>query len=311
MKKIILCSCLISSSIFFASCGGQNPTTNTPSTTSTAAVIPAESAPIVKAGDGAALKKQLQGVWQHSEDTTNYLEFTDASRKEYIGTEKLSDDPYTLQKGCAANESLTQNPEYILSDTMCWHVDAISDTSLTLMYLPRGNTLTYTRSTLPTAAISSPKTIKTLSYHGSMFEVAYPDTFTPVPTEPSEMYEGQRHVQTDEASFISPDEKVAFYVFSPQWSGEPEYLQTDVNEVVVDTKEEKGKDGLGDSVTTMKTLKAKDGSYYRSYVSMRKGINSGSETHTVFGIRYADQQSYNMYKDAYLAFKKSLVQYAD
>ena len=54
-----------------------------------------------------------------------------------------------------------------------------------------------------------------LTYKGAWFEIDYPKIFTVKPSIPSstpDLY--------DSAYFISPDKKVTFYVFSPQWSGD-------------------------------------------------------------------------------------------
>jgi len=58
------------------------------------------------------------------------------------------------------------------------------------------------------------------------------------------------------------------------------------------------------------TIKAKDGSYYRSFVSIKEQVTP-AVVHQVFGIKYSNKESYEYYKKAYLNFKGSLVQYSD
>lgn len=147
-------------------------------------------------------------------------------------------------------------------------------------------------------------------YRGSYFDIKYPREFIAKPTEP---------VQTDEAYFSSPDGAVEFFVFSPLWAGDPEnYLEVAPTEEIVSEKTETGEalpNQLKDSERIIRwvTIKAKDESYYRSFVSIKEQVreDGGSELHHVFGIKYKDNETYEKYKDAYEAFKNSLEQYAD
>ena len=73
-----------------------------------------------------------------------------------------------------------------------------------------------------------------LTYKGAWFEIDYPKIFTVKPSIPSstpDLY--------DSAYFISPDKKVTFYVFSPQWSGDATDISLNKNtEVEKDTRTE-------------------------------------------------------------------------
>ncbi len=155
----------------------------------------------------------------------------------------------------------------------------------------------------------------TKEYRGFWFDIQYPETFTASPNGPTyESRGGTTDVQTDAAQFESPDGLVAFYVYSPLWSGDPDYLQVASNETLVDEKttevpEENPE--LGMVVTKWATIRANDGSYTRSYVSIREQVGSGSDLHHVFGIKYANQAAYDQYRDEYLRFKNSLRQYSD
>jgi hypothetical protein len=64
----------------------------------------------------------------------------------------------------------------------------------------------------------SEKVISYKKYKGAWFEIEYPDAFTVEPSlKSSTNVEG-----FDSALFTSPDGKVQFYIFSPQWTGKPE-----------------------------------------------------------------------------------------
>ncbi len=156
-------------------------------------------------------------------------------------------------------------------------------------------------------AVTPIKTIesKTAKHKGDYFEITYPNDFT-VSTVDGAYY------ANDEASFTSPDGLVEFFVYSPLWDGEPQdYLQVKSTEQMVDQKtEESGKD-MSKKVVKWVTVKAKDGSYYRSWVSTKDQVGTGSDTHHVIGIKYKDDKAYKQYQDAYTKFKSSLTQFAD
>lgn len=157
--------------------------------------------------------------------------------------------------------------------------------------------------------VPTPTSTAVMLYRGSWFDVKYPQPFSAAPKTPTAIYNGQSIIQTDEATFNSPDGTVEFFVYSPLWSGEPKnYLTIAPTEVLVDEKtEEKADNGsTGGTKTHWVTVKAKDGSYYRSYVSVRR-----EAFHHVFGIKYRDAAAYEAYKVAYASFKLSLKQYAD
>jgi len=152
---------------------------------------------------------------------------------------------------------------------------------------------------------------ETILFIGSWFDIEYPEDFTASPTEPSAVRSEILRTLTDEAKFLSPDETVEFFVFSPLWDEDPEdYLEIKTTETLVSEKTEKN--GADDTrqVVTWVTVKANNGSYYRSWVSIRED-NFGSPIHHVFGIKYQDSSSYKRYRDQYITFKNSLHQYAD
>lgn len=156
-------------------------------------------------------------------------------------------------------------------------------------------------------------------FRGYYFDIKYPREFIAKPVEPTVDYNRKTFVQTDEAYFSSPDGTVEFFVYSPLWSGDPEnYLTIAPTEEIVSEKSETGPalpNQLRDSERVIRwvTIKAKDESYYRSFISIKEQVREDghSELHHVFGIKYQDDEVYEEYKDAYDAFKNSLEQYAD
>ncbi len=139
-----------------------------------------------------------------------------------------------------------------------------------------------------------------LLYKGAWFEIEYPKSFTVKPSIPASTPD-----LFDSALFISPDKKVKFYVFSPQWSG-------DATDISLNTKVEIEKDTKTETKNGMKhkwyTYESKDGSKLRSY---QETTNEEGTTKLIIGIEYTGRESYKKYKDEYLKFKKSIKQFAD
>lgn len=143
-------------------------------------------------------------------------------------------------------------------------------------------------------------------YKDSWFEIQYPINFTAYPNEPIDKFENYEFVKTDEAHFLSANGSVEFFVYSPQWGGNPlSYLIKADNEEIENEKTTVD-DIDSDIVLKWVTIKNKEGKYTRSYYSKQT-----ESTHLVFGIKYKDQTSYDLFKEDYKAFKKSLIQYAD
>lgn len=139
-----------------------------------------------------------------------------------------------------------------------------------------------------------------LTYKGAWFEIKYPSNFKVRPSLRSSS------AQTyDSAFFSSPDGSVEFYVFSPQWNGEP----TDIEmkspfEVQVSQNTEK----RAGRIVRRVTIRARDNSYLRSFEDTE---DTTTNTRKVFGIKYRDEATYNRYRQSYLTFKQSLKQFAD
>lgn len=156
-----------------------------------------------------------------------------------------------------------------------------------------------------------PASADVVLYNGTWFDIEYPDNFTASPTTPTNIYNGLESVFTDEATFTSPDGAVEFFVYSPLRIGNPaSYLETSETEELVSEKTDEGGSGYDKTIVRWVTVKAKDGSYFRSFVSIRGQVGF-SEVHHVFGIKYKDNASYKQFRDAYASFKESLNQYSD
>ncbi len=148
--------------------------------------------------------------------------------------------------------------------------------------------------TLAKAKASSWKTFK-----GAWFDINYPGDFKVVPGQKSSSTDG-----VDAASFVSPDGRVEFHVFSPQWTGSPQWTLLQPGEKVVGRSEEM-KDGKR---VEWVTIAGPGGKYKRSYADT---TNETENTRRVFGIKYPNKSAYDAYRDLYLKFKESLQQYAD
>lgn len=143
-------------------------------------------------------------------------------------------------------------------------------------------------------------------YTGAYFEISYPSHFIVGPA-----------MSTNEAKFISPDQQVEFFVYSPLWSGKPEnYLNVAQNEKLISENSQKTvkKSTYQDHIQIKwATISAKSGAYTRSYMHQR-ACHSAEFTDClslVFGIKYKNKQAYNLHRNDYIAFKKSLTQFSD
>lgn len=138
------------------------------------------------------------------------------------------------------------------------------------------------------------------TYTGAWFEVKYPSNFTARPSQRSSSASG-----FDSAFFTAPGGSVEFYVFSPQWNGEPGDIALDSRfEVSVSQTTQRS----GSKIVRRATIRARDGSYTRSFEDIE---DTATNTRRVFGIKYANQAAYNRYRQTYLTFKQSLTQFAD
>jgi hypothetical protein len=138
-------------------------------------------------------------------------------------------------------------------------------------------------------------------FEGAWFEIKYPADFL---VEPS--LKGLTSTEGfDSAFFSSPGKEVAFYVFSPQWNGEPTDILLNKDSEDQKSFEEVEKDG---KKVRLCTIAAKDGSYTRTYEDVE---DPQTNTRHVFGIRFQDQKALDQYKDQFKKFQESLEQFAD
>lgn len=148
-------------------------------------------------------------------------------------------------------------------------------------------------------------------YSGSYFDIRYPADFSPRPLAPVQGGGERKAVETDEAYFSAPDGAAEFYVYSPLWSGEPQYLQIRPDERTL--RDEGEESGPPDNLQRNRFIitEAANGAAGRMILSVRAQIGSGSDTHHVFGFEYRDRAAYERHAEAFEAFKASLQQFAD
>lgn len=139
---------------------------------------------------------------------------------------------------------------------------------------------------------------QTKTYKGAWFEIKYPASFK----AKGSIKSATSGSGFDSAVFDSPDGKVQFYIFSPQWSGTAHDIEIKSSEKLVNSETKES----GDKELSWWTISAKNNSYTRSYQETKE-----HNTNWIFGIKYKDDASLKKYKKQYLNFKKSLVQFAD
>ncbi len=158
--------------------------------------------------------------------------------------------------------------------------------------------------TLPSQSTSSTAgagntTVKNGEFVGQFFEVKIPNGFTVRPS--LEGVKGRGGYGEYQSVFAqSPDNQVEFYMFG----GFLDDMATDVaidpnREKRVSISTQKSKSGV---TTTWTELKALNNSYFKAYQDTK---NPAGNEHWVVGLRYNTQAAYNLYKQQYLAFKKS------
>jgi hypothetical protein len=147
---------------------------------------------------------------------------------------------------------------------------------------------------------------KWTTYKGAWFDIKYPAAFKVKPGQKS----STSTKGYDSVSFISPDNNVSFYVFSPQWQGQAREADIEFDPEREDLIEQKNwteSDQMGKvkNIRTF-TIQAKDTSYQRAIRD-----ETTDTTRLVFGIKYKNKDYYSKYYNDYIVFKKSLRQFAD
>jgi hypothetical protein len=144
-----------------------------------------------------------------------------------------------------------------------------------------------------------------ITYSGAYFDVDYLKSF-------SILEEGD-----DYASFVSDDGEVILAVYSPLWFGDASVVYPHDDETITDEKEAESivEDsvigGPATETSVWKTMVANDGSYTRILFDDQLASDDGTKIRKAFSIQYKNSDSYDKYKDEYLHFMDSLVQYAD
>ncbi len=145
MKKSIV---VLATVYLLAGCAGKGDASKQPETAeSTPQEVPAT------ATEATATAALLQGKWQSTDDETNFVEFTGTLRREISeGMTDWDEEEYVLSGKCenASDKESAQEPEqdkYIscAKSDMCWYIDFVDENTLNLVYMARGNTLSYTR----------------------------------------------------------------------------------------------------------------------------------------------------------------------
>lgn len=137
-------------------------------------------------------------------------------------------------------------------------------------------------------------------FSGAWFDIEYPSHFK----AENSLKSSTNTEGFDSAVFTSPDGKVHFYVFSPQWSGTPSDIKVVPGEKITDNVEE----NVNGKVVKKWTVAAIDGTYQRSYEQTSEAGNNVSK---IIGIKYASPSDLAKYRNEFLHFKQSLIQYAD
>lgn len=140
------------------------------------------------------------------------------------------------------------------------------------------------------------------AYEGAWFRVEYPPEFKVILRERSSTVSEPK--KYDGVSFVSPDGQVEFYVFSPQWIGDSEWVKLRRGERLTGRL----KDETPKRKAYYGTIRGPHGKYSRCYEDL---TDKGSNTRRVFGFKYLSRQAHEKHRAKYLMFKRSLVQYAD
>lgn len=147
-----------------------------------------------------------------------------------------------------------------------------------------------------------------LLYRGPWFDIEYPRSFRPLGFDRAPGSLVEKTFDRDGISFGSPDGAVEFYVYSPQWSGDPGWIQLAPGEREIERSVSTEGTGGARKVMTWVTIAGPEGAGRRSYVQIRQ---PETNVEWYFGFRYQDAAAYARYRPAYLHFRNSLVQYAD
>ncbi len=135
-------------------------------------------------------------------------------------------------------------------------------------------------------------------YRGAWFTVRYPADFRAKPSMKSSTADGY-----DSVFFHSPDGRVSFYIYAPQWGGKPtDITLTESSDRQVTKRVSKG------PARTVTWYTVTTGAYTAHY--QQTDSNDGT-SRWIIGLRYATPADFAAYRQAYEKFKRSLVLAAD
>lgn len=144
-----------------------------------------------------------------------------------------------------------------------------------------------------------------LTYRGPWFDIDYPASFRPAGYDHAP---GSTDYDRDGMRFVSPDGRVEFFAYSPQWSGDAAWATVWPGERIVDRSTGTEGSGFDAKQLTWVTVAGPEDAYRRSWLQIHQ---AELNVKYFFGIRFSDQTAYDRSKDAYAGFRQSLVQYAD
>jgi hypothetical protein len=118
-------------------------------------VAAVEEFDFLEAEDSVTISLELlQGKWQSLEDEASFMVIEGDRMKNYYGgmDEELDNEAIMLEDTCmneadSANGLPAEKNRYLSNPNldMCWYIEFVDDTRLSLIYMATGNTLTYRR----------------------------------------------------------------------------------------------------------------------------------------------------------------------
>ncbi len=101
---------------------------------------------------GKSKKDRLQGKWRSDTDKEVTLSFEGKLRKEKYGKEDWDPEEFILSERCEnPTDKIRVQPKVVegyisqIKSDMCWAIDSVTESSLVLTYVARGNSLSFKR----------------------------------------------------------------------------------------------------------------------------------------------------------------------
>jgi hypothetical protein len=93
-------------------------------------------------------QSQLSGLWKSTEDDQSTLRFSGSEYFDYYSGDAVDQGRISFPATCADSAPGGEGPFLVKTSSdgteYCYAIDSLTEDTLTLMYLPRGNILTYT-----------------------------------------------------------------------------------------------------------------------------------------------------------------------